>query len=169
VYPGSISEWIRKPATTLRKMPLGLPHPVYRSQVIELTLPESWTVEKEDKVIESDYAKFTYRADYTGLTIRLFHLFETKTDHIPPGKVPEHVKLIDRIHDQMGYEVSRQDGETDPLKGPFDRITIVLAGLFILLVAGFWIGLYAFLKSWSRRPARTPPPLPGETPSGTER
>jgi transglutaminase-like putative cysteine protease len=112
---------IGKPDVSQRSMPLRMRYPLSISQTIEINLAESYRVPLDRGKFSDDALRFEYAYSVDGNLIKLEYSLKTFADSIPTEKVPQHLLVLDRIRDFVGFELTRG---SDPVRGfPTGRST----------------------------------------------
>jgi transglutaminase-like putative cysteine protease len=136
-YAEAINTLIKKPATTIRTMPLGLKYPTHYRQTIEVILPEEWPVSKEDKVIADTACRFHYQRSVADNKLTLDYDYQQLADVVEVKEIPTHLQNLGQIQDKLGYELFYHPSATAGAKlvnliGKVNWPLLVLAGLFLM-------------------------------------
>lgn len=116
-----------------RTSPYYLSYPVDYYHTINISLPEEWTIEPVDKIIENDFYQYEYAVKRTGNDITRFIHYKTKSDHIPVVKVSEylddHTKMLNEAVYQLSYDKAIGTAKS-PWPGIVAMVIIVIAGVY---------------------------------------
>lgn len=154
-YPSELADYIRRPSTKQRTMPLEVPYPVHYRLSTEVILPGDWEIEPSESTVEDEAVDFKSRVEYRNRTLRLYYELKTKKDHVDASHVKDHIATRDRIYDELGYSVYYSEGEVN---APPDRLNWT-----IIVTAGFSLAfavLLAFLVYRYDPEQRCPPVQP---------
>jgi Domain of Unknown Function with PDB structure (DUF3857)/Transglutaminase-like superfamily len=102
-YPSTIAALLKKPVDKDRKLPLGISYPQHQILRTEVTLPQAWPVDADQKTF-SDSA-FTLRKDYrcTGWQMVMEYEYQSLADSVPPEQVSRHLQQLDQSLQSLGY------------------------------------------------------------------
>jgi hypothetical protein len=104
---------------------------------------------------KSQAVRFDFRAANGNDGAELTWEYKTLADHVPPGAVPAHLKVLEDIHDVGAYRI------LDPkIRGPYEISIGWLWTVSILILAGGFV----IFRSQKRKVYRTPEFRPGESP-----
>lgn len=138
VYPQSLENYFSVSKSSQRAAPYRLNYPVSYHHSIHIRLPEEWTVEPEDEIIESDFYAYEHIVKYANNEITLQTHYETRQDHIPVQAfdkfVSDHEKMMENLLFQLTYNKNVV----------FNEKGISWLGIITALVAfsfGIWIVL----------------------------
>lgn len=149
---------IDKPDVAQRSMPLKMRYPVSIIQTIEIDLSESFNISPDRGSFSDEAVKFDYDYSVNGNLIKLEYSLKTFVDSVPVDKVQQHLLVLDRILNHVGFVLTKGNGEVgnyqsgDPV--PLARASDVLAGLVLLLIIA---GVAVFLiirRLKQRKPAK---------------
>ena len=105
--PYVINSLIKKPKETERSMPFSISYPQNYSEVIDVNLPESWSIKHVSD--SSRCAQFNLNSDIecTGNHVTLKYNFKTYKDFVSATETPDYLKSIDKADDICaGYNLS---------------------------------------------------------------
>lgn len=102
-YPSTIGALLKKPVDTDRKLPLGISYPQRQTLRTEVTLPQVWPVDADQKTF-SDPA-FAFHKDYrcTGGQIVMQYEYQSLADSVSPDQVSQHIRQLDQSSQSLGY------------------------------------------------------------------
>ena len=102
-YPSTIAALLKKPVDTDRKLPLGISYPQHQILRTEVTLPQAWPADAEQKTF-SDSA-FTFQKDYrcTGGQLVMKYEYQSLADSISPEQVSQHIQRLEQSSQSLGY------------------------------------------------------------------
>ena len=105
-YPYAIATLLRKPTDTERTMPVGVPFPQHQFLRTEVTLPEIWPPDGQNKTI-SDPA-FYFQKNFTCRGNRLVMEWEYRSvaDSVPANRSPEFIQHLNDASKALGYSLS---------------------------------------------------------------
>lgn len=160
-YPLSMETYFNVEKYSQRKTPYPLSYPLRHRHTMQITLPEAWTIEPDQRIINSDYYTYEYKVAYNrnNRIATISHSYETLSDHVP---VKDASKMIEDHKKMMGdlsyyFTYSNTDTSGFKLSG-----IMVVAGMGILLLAGF--GAYYVFMNYDPEPEN--PIYPGEKING---
>lgn len=105
--PYVINSLIKKPKETERTMPYSISYPENYSELIEVNLPESWSI--KNVTDSTKCAQFALNSDIkcTGNQVTLKYNFNTCKDFVSANETPDYLKAINKADDICnGYELS---------------------------------------------------------------
>lgn len=144
-----------------RTMPLGITHPVHVRYRIEARLPQGWAIAARDRTIETPAMRFVYHVKARDGVLALSYEYETRSDHVQPDAVADHLAKISQVRKLLAYTVTPPDTTaTASTWGDPDELnwTVLLVALLTTVAAGFAaVRLY-----------RAPPPQWPRGPEGSE-
>lgn len=108
-YPLEFYDLFKKPTIKQRLMPLKLWHPIYSVLSTEILLPEEWEIEPSKVRIEDDAIAFNNTVEYRNKRLNITYEYKTKKDHLPPDKVHQYLKNLDKINQELGYVITKYD------------------------------------------------------------
>ncbi|MEZ4700380.1 MAG: DUF3857 domain-containing transglutaminase family protein [Rhodothermales bacterium] len=106
-YPLEFSALLEKPASRIRTMPFGISHPVFTSQTTRVLLPEPWPIEPDEAVVDDPAFRYTHRIGYRDNVVTITHTLQTKTDAVPADGVAGYLRNVERVEENLGYELTR--------------------------------------------------------------
>ncbi len=105
-YPNAIAALLKKPADTERTLPLGVPFPEHQILRTEVTLPEDWPADFENKVISDPAFQFRRNSLAHGNKIVMEYEYHALVDSIAPDAAPEHIRHVNQATQLLGYTIS---------------------------------------------------------------
>jgi len=149
---------LTKPEVKLRSTPLSALHPHNRSLRMEVHLPESWAIEGETNTLTSAAGRLTARRSYRDRVLTLDYHYESLTNLIPVERVPEHLRALDRMEEELQYALTWGNAaETASSNSPNWPI-LTLAGMYSVLCLAGAVVTYRW-RGGNALPLQ-PPPLP---------
>jgi hypothetical protein len=140
-------------------MPLALSHPRHAVLTTTVKLPLVWKVNSAEKMMESDgfRGRVGISVHDEGRTVTMRYTWDTRADHVEPGRVAQHIESLNRYRDALGYTLTHSDGTAvTPPEASNYRVNwlLVLVVLLTLTVTGLVI------RATLARNRPVPPPLP---------
>jgi transglutaminase-like putative cysteine protease len=126
------------PRITRRKMPLGIRHPEYVVETIEVRLPDESEIENESKDVVSSAFRFSYRVEAHAKTFKLRYEYRTLRDAIDPSEMDAYRASLDEAKHLVDYTITRPADRTNSLPADVKPKTIaalVFGFVGIILVA----------------------------------
>ncbi len=128
-----------------RETPFEINYPEHYKERLEIRLPEPWKLRSEDKEFHTSQFTFHTSASSTPNTVDLTYEYKALQDHVPADKIGEAATTLDKIQDELGYELTQNmtlsDEPSDTPDTPstshpnVDRLeAIILIGLVGLLI-----------------------------------
>jgi hypothetical protein len=104
--PRAITQYLQKPSTIVRTMPLAFDYPLDVTQRIVFHLPS--TIELQAGHDETITRVFRIDSDVKqeGTTITIEHRLRSLADAVPAAAVPRHLTQIGELVDAMGYDLT---------------------------------------------------------------
>jgi hypothetical protein len=112
-YPLEFGALLETPSNRIRTMPFGLSHPVHQEQHTRILLPEPWSAEANSLVVED--SAFDYRGSvfYEDQVITIRHRYRSKRDAVAPEDIAQYIRNVERVDEQLGYELTQYTGWLD--------------------------------------------------------
>jgi hypothetical protein len=138
-------------------MPLKMRYPVSITQTVEINLSEPLNISPDRGSFSDEAVKFDYNYSVNRNVIKLEYSLKTFADSVPVDKVQQHLLVLDRILNHVGFVLTKGPGEVGAFQGdpvPLARASDVLAGLVLLLIVA---GVAVFLiirKLKGRKPTK---------------
>jgi hypothetical protein len=137
-YAKIIDELLVDPAGKPNQFPLSLSFPIKAYYTLDILMPESWTVDKDQLHIKNDSYEFDFKASYDGTLIRLEYSLVTFKDHIPAAEIEQYKKDYKKIANAIQYKFTYDQNagreKRDGTKG-INLMAILLFFLFTGLAA----------------------------------
>lgn len=148
--PQVLRGYIREPKTSKRTMPLALSHPLHVEQKITVLLPESWSVDGEEKEIEDDAFFFRRTAGYSsgGKELLLHYAYQSHQDHVEAGATAAYLRNQKALLDELSYGLTYNKASGNDTDFSWQVLLLV-----VVLIGGFSIGAYR-LYFWDPAPLR---------------
>jgi hypothetical protein len=142
-----------KPSVTQRSMPLSMRYPLSINQTIEVNLSERPNIDPERGTIANDALKFDYSFSTNGNALKLEYSLRTLANFIPVQKVPQHLLVLDRLHNFVGFELT--NGPDAFVRFPSERSSGPLDLVVGLIVVVAVIGIVSVFLIRNRLRARS--------------
>lgn len=101
---------VGKPSVTQRTMPMRIRYPLSINHLIEINLGERYNIATDQGTISNDAIRFDYGFSTKGNAIKLEYTLKTFTDSVPLERVPQHLLVLDRIHNFVAFELTNGPG-----------------------------------------------------------
>jgi hypothetical protein len=101
---------VGKPDVAQRSMPLRMRYPLSINHTIEIDLFEPYQIPPDRETFSDDALRFEYAYSRNGNLIRLDYSLKTFADFIPTEKVQKHLRVLDKIREFVGFELTRGSG-----------------------------------------------------------
>ncbi len=126
-----------------RDAPYRLPYPLDKRHEIRVHLPTDWSITSDEKNIENDYYKYSYKSSYRDLLITITTEYLTKNDAVPTDAmktfVSDHEKMRTNSSFYLSWDPMTQTTSSTP-KWPG------LLVLIVILCASTYFAFYAYSK-----------------------
>ncbi|MBT1703235.1 DUF3857 domain-containing protein [Chryseosolibacter indicus] len=132
-----------------RTSPYYLSYPVNFYHHINVTLPESWTVNPVDEEIENDFYLYEYRINNNGNEFSIMTHYQTKTDHIPVDKIAQYIKDHSKMYSHLTYELNYNNDIAEASKNILPGIITTI----LSIVAGVY-SMFALYHRYDPKPER---------------
>jgi hypothetical protein len=115
-YPRVLEDYLNRPDTMIRRMPLAFPWPLNVRQVVTFTFPEEISVERSTSATETSTFRYEYVVDSNGRTVTIRQSLRSLRDSVDVKDVPEHLTKLSGIWSRIGYRLEPPSaGETHPV------------------------------------------------------
>jgi hypothetical protein len=104
-YSYNLDRVLRKPAVSMRSMPLGLEYPVHQDFRAEITLPAAVPVTTGDWVVDNPAFRFRKTAIVSGGKLLLQEEYAALGDHVPVEAMPDYLRQLDQVVDLLDYVI----------------------------------------------------------------
>jgi transglutaminase-like putative cysteine protease len=105
IYPENIESAMRRPAVSLRTMPLGVAHPRHQIFRAEVIVPRLELIKPNDQTIENPAFYFHRVASIAEGKLLLEFEYRSLADAVQPEAVPTYMRQLDSAKELMGYIV----------------------------------------------------------------
>lgn len=159
-YAESLQHALTEPDTRVRQMPIQIPYPNRRQQVILVHLPDKdWSIPAQEHQVEDAAFSFHSSRTFSGSMLRLKYDLETKVSEVPAAEAPVYLKKLDEMQELLGETLYRPDHHPKALLAQMNWTMVVLAGFGIAgtVAVCVWVGRLA-----RRSAAEDLPPPPPE-------
>ncbi len=133
-----------KPKVTQRTMPMRIRYPVSINHTIEIDLSERFDIAPDRGTISNNVVRFDYDISSRGSKIRLDYSFKTFADSITVEQIPQHLLVLDRINNSVGFELWNGTGMFGYTRTTANRIGAIVIGV-VLIVGLLLIGCVVFI------------------------
>jgi hypothetical protein len=120
-----------------RTSPYYLSYPVDVYHTTHIKLPEKWTFEPIDKIVENDFYQYEYAVKESGDEITRMTHYKTKSDHIPAENVGDFVEDHTRMYNELVYQLTynKNDAAQQPIwPGIIVTVLLVVGGAYMIFV-----------------------------------
>ena len=161
LYPHTIGDLVRAPASQRRVAPLALAHPQDTEVDIRLLLHRDLPVRPLDLVVDNERLHYVSSVRQDGREVQLTYRLQTKQDHVPVKDVPAHTEALAKIRADLVLAITQ---DTRPAAVPATPAGFrlnpwaVLVAILSLAAAGF----FAWRVLFRRQSGESPPPPPDE-------
>jgi hypothetical protein len=104
-YSVNVDDAMRKPADSVRTMPMGIDYPVHQVSRIEASWTTGWPVQPDNHTIENPAFSFYRTENIVGTNLVVEHEFRTLTDVVMPEAVPAYLRQLDAATEFLGCTV----------------------------------------------------------------
>ena len=101
-YPYCMNALIKKPMDTQRQLPLGVAFPQHQILRTDITLPEDWVLEDENKHILDPAFAFRKQANHTSTRLVVEYEFQTLADMVPAERSGEYLQRLEEVSKALG-------------------------------------------------------------------
>jgi transglutaminase-like putative cysteine protease len=108
LYAEALSSDAQLPASMQRKGPLGLQRPATLQHDITFLLPKGWSLVESPEAVDLDAGAIHYRrsASQSEGRFELKHRLDVVNDDVEPAKVPEFLRQLRLVREELGNRVS---------------------------------------------------------------
>jgi transglutaminase-like putative cysteine protease len=107
-YPAGLAALLRKPVDVDRTLPLGIDHPQHQILRTEVTLPEAWPPETEEKTVSDSAFTFREARRCAGKSLVMAYEYQSLTDAVPAEQASQTVDHINEAEQLLGHALSWQ-------------------------------------------------------------
>jgi transglutaminase-like putative cysteine protease len=101
-YPFSIAAMNKRPVDTQRQLPLAVDFPQHLILRTEITVPTSWTYDKENKTIVDPAFTFQKQSSRVGNKLVLEYGYQSLSDFVPADRVDEYLENLGKVSKCFG-------------------------------------------------------------------
>jgi len=101
----AIDPELRDPSTPLRKMPLGVDHPVRIHEAVRIELPGPPDLRASEGVVATPAARLARTIGVKGRAIAIDWTYATLRERLEPAAVPDHLASLRRMRDLAGVGI----------------------------------------------------------------
>ena len=109
IYAPDLEDYLRLPAQSVRLSPLAIAHPVDLKYTAEVLLPEAWNTKPSRTAVDDGAFSFERVISEKDKTLVLADRFQSRIDHITAGDTARYAANLDRVHDEIGYVLYKND------------------------------------------------------------
>ena len=102
-FPYAINALLKKPADTLRTMPLGVRFPQRQVLRTEVVLPEAWPADVQNKQIVDPAFTFRLNLRSYGNKLTLEHEYRSLADSVPVERAADYLQRLEQASQSLGY------------------------------------------------------------------
>jgi hypothetical protein len=115
-YPRVLEDYLNRPDTMIRKMPLAFAWPLDVRQVVTFTFPEELSVDRSTSATETSTFRYEYVVDSNGRTVTIRQSLKSLRDSVDVKDVPDHLTKLSGIWSRIGYQLEPPSaGTTHPV------------------------------------------------------
>ncbi|MDP9192650.1 MAG: DUF3857 domain-containing protein [Acidobacteriota bacterium] len=154
-YPRVLDQYLTRPDTMIRKMPLAFAWPLHVRQVVTFTFPEELSLERSTSVTETSTFRYEYGVDNNGRTVTIRQSLRSLRDSVDVKDVPDHLTKLGGIWSRIGYQLEppgAQAREEKPVMAASATSPEVKWGLGVFVAIMF--GGLCWMLVTKRRPAK---------------
>lgn len=131
-----------------RKDPLALPFPNFRQHIIEVTLPEKWSINFSENKIENRYLSYYRKISFVNNTLKLTYSIKINQSFVPSYDYQSFKSDLASIIEDLDYQIFWKD-ELNKKVGDsnINWLIMFMAFLFLVLFSVFFIYLYSKLNN----------------------
>lgn len=141
IYPLSLENYFRVDKSSARTTPYALVYPVSYHHYVHIKVPREWSLEPDNKLIETDFYNYEFLSRYSDKEITLQTHYETKQNFIPLEAFNQFVSDHEVMMNNLGFQLSYNKNIVANESG-ISWMAIVVA--FISLAFGIWLCLRLF-------------------------
>jgi hypothetical protein len=136
VHPYELYNYVDKPQTLRRTMPLALPYPLLVEHRIEVLLPEPWPVNNDEVAIQNTAFSYTSQVRYSadGMRLELTYRLQTFKDFVSPGELRRYLADLDRVDKDLGYQLTMGGEEAPSKPRPWGGVAAAAVVILALVV-----------------------------------
>lgn len=101
-YPYAIAALIKTPVDTRRELPLGVNYPEHQVFRTEVTLPEAWPSDRENKNIFDPAFSFRKESRCTGKTLVVQYEYWALADSVPAERSYDYIQRLGEVSKSLG-------------------------------------------------------------------
>jgi hypothetical protein len=137
---------LQKPGVSQRTMPLRVRFPLSIRQTIIVDLGPGYSLPVVADVIQDDALRFDYRYTQTGYQMKVEYSLETFSDFVPVEKVQQHLSVLDRAQEFVGFELPRSSTAVATVVNSRDsKLFGIAAGVVMVVIIAAVVLMGAFL------------------------
>jgi transglutaminase-like putative cysteine protease len=165
-YPQGIRNWITKPSTAVRSMPMELSFPRRRCVQTRIELPRPFKLSNLTNTIAGPAAQLRVQRAYRGQTVWLDYEYKALTNFVPVSLTGQHLNSLDAMENALGYTLTWQNLDAIHNVSQFNWPIFLIATVYAALLCTGAVFLYrdqhgAILALASQQTAAAEPELRG--------
>lgn len=132
LYPQSIENFLNVSKLTNRKAPYKITYPLSYKHITKVKLPEPWSIEPDEKDIESEYYSYSHSISYEDEEITINHHYRTKKEEIPIEYTSQFVEDHQVMRNNLSYYLTHiKNGPSQSALGEWYPLMISLLAMAI--------------------------------------
>jgi transglutaminase-like putative cysteine protease len=108
IYPSAIAALLKKPASTERKMPLAVSFPEHQILRTEVTLPNAWSVDPENKTISDPAFFFQKTTRGAGNKLIIQYEYRSLADAVSSDGAARYIQHLAQALESLGVSLTWQ-------------------------------------------------------------
>lgn len=101
-YPSAIAALLQKPVDTTRHLPLGISYPEHQILRTEVTLPEAWPAETDEKDIYDPAFTFRRASQCAGKKLVMAYEYQSLADAVAPEQAVQYLDHLNQASQLLG-------------------------------------------------------------------
>jgi hypothetical protein len=159
-YPLGIHNWITRPSTAVRSMPMELSFPRRCTVRTTIELPREFKLTNFTNTIAGPGAELRVNRAYQGQRVWLSYEYRTVTNFVPASLAVTHLNSLDQMENALGYSLTWQSLEAIQSSSQVNWPILILSLTYAALV--FTVATLLYRKQCAALSASAvpePPPL----------
>jgi hypothetical protein len=159
---------LQKPRVSQRTMPLAVSYPLSIRETILVDLGPGYSLPLTTEVFADDALRFDYRYTKNENQLRVDYSLQTFRDAVPVEKIQQHLAVLDRAHEYVGFELPRSSmayfSVSNDRGSSVFKIVATLVGVLLFGGVLFWVLRGGLQRSSPRRVVQTKKAKVGASP-----
>lgn len=105
-YSLPLESYVNISKETKRTAPYYLSYPVSYKHIINVSLPDEWNINEEQKEIYGDGYQYTYKVSFNNRSLSIERHYQTNKEHIDPVSILKFVQDHESMHNTLAYALS---------------------------------------------------------------